>query len=292
VWLTEYVSRNRFDAFAARKTAEATAATLPAYVTEFDRATSDLERIGNEWSRRQFDGDFYASPLANGLHPSCSLVFVQSHDGNTVTNDPSTLGGGKTDKHLIYEGLSEVAADAVLSGANTIGGDVVFSVWHPELVDLRATLGKPRHPIQIVATLRGLELDQHLLFNVPAISVIVMTIESGAERMRPALESRPWVQPMVLDAADDLAAAFRELRSRGIGRISAVGGRTLATQLVDAGLVQDVYLTTAPLPGGEPGTPWYPRPLSTRTVVRKHGTGPESGVVFEHLQIRPRGDVK
>jgi riboflavin biosynthesis pyrimidine reductase len=286
------VSRNRFDAFAARKTADATAAVLPAYVTEFDRATSDLERIGNEWSDRQFDGDFYASPQPDASHPACSLVFVQSQDGNTVTNDPSTLGGGKTDKHLIYEGLSQVAADAVLSGANTIGGDIVFSVWHPELVRLRAMLGKPRYPIQIVATIRGLDLDQHLLFNVPTIPVIVMTIASGAAAIQRALESRPWVQPIVLDAADDLPAAFQEFRARGIGRISAVGGRTLATQLVDAGLVQDVYLTTSPLPGGEPGTPWYPRPLSTRTVVRKHGTGPESGVVFEHLQIQQRRGVK
>ena len=53
------------------------------------------------------------------------------------------LGGGETDKHLIYEGLSRVAADAVLAGAETIrGGDIVLSVWHPELVRLRASLGQ------------------------------------------------------------------------------------------------------------------------------------------------------
>jgi hypothetical protein len=38
-----------------------------------------------------------------------------------------------TDKHLIYEGLSRAAADAVLAGAATVrAGDIVFSVWHPE----------------------------------------------------------------------------------------------------------------------------------------------------------------
>jgi hypothetical protein len=41
----------RFEMFAARKTAEARSATLRAFVTEFDRAATDLEPIGNDWSR-------------------------------------------------------------------------------------------------------------------------------------------------------------------------------------------------------------------------------------------------
>jgi len=49
-------------------------------------------------------------------------VFVQSRDGNTGARDPSSLGGGDTDKHLIYEGLSRVASDAVVAGAETIRG--------------------------------------------------------------------------------------------------------------------------------------------------------------------------
>ena len=57
---------------------------------------------------------------------------------------------------------------------------------------------------------------------------------------------------------DDLGQAFERLRlEEGIQRISAIGGRFTATQLVDAGLIQDIYLTTTSLEGGEPGTPWY-----------------------------------
>jgi hypothetical protein len=47
--------------------------------------------------------------------------------------------------HLIYEGLSRVAADAVLAGAADSDRQVLFSVWRPELVALRETLGLPRH---------------------------------------------------------------------------------------------------------------------------------------------------
>jgi riboflavin biosynthesis pyrimidine reductase len=61
----------------------------------------------------------------------------------------------------------------------------------------------------------------------------------------------------------------------------------LATALIDAGLVQDIYLTTAPVPGGEPGTPFYTGsgPLRTTGVLTKAGRGKEIGVVFEHLRI-------
>ncbi len=95
------------------------------------------------------------------------------------------------DKHLIYEGLSQVTADAVLSRAGTIGTDNVFAVWHPELVRLRAALGKPRYPIQVVATRRGLDLDKHLIFNVPGVGVMVLTTAAGADVMRQDLEARP-----------------------------------------------------------------------------------------------------
>ena len=152
--------------------------------------------------------------------------------------------------------------DAVLVGAGTIrGGNIVFGVWHPELVGLRAALGKPRYPIQIVATLYGLDFSEHLLFNVPEIQVMVLTLASSARRMRGDAAVRPWVRLLEMETPDALPDAFTTLRALGIERISGVGGRHLATQLIDAGLVQDVYLTTAPQPGGEPETPMYPHAL-------------------------------
>ena len=91
--------------------------------------------------------------------PSANLVFVQSRDGNTVTQRPVRRSAAAlADKHLIYEGLSRVAADAVLAGSRTIAnGGLVLSVWRPELVALRAAMDLPRHPVQIVATLQGLD---------------------------------------------------------------------------------------------------------------------------------------
>ena len=110
-----------FEEFAAGKTSDAERALIPGFATEFDRAPAGMCSIGNAWTRALFGGAFYLAPIPDG-RPSCSLVFVQSADGNTGAPDPSALGGGETDKDLIYEGLSRVAADAVLAGAETIRG--------------------------------------------------------------------------------------------------------------------------------------------------------------------------
>lgn len=276
--------RERYAAFATRKTQAATAAALLRYATEFDEPDPDRIAIGNNWTRTLFAGPFYLSPPREASRPACSLVFVQSADGNTGADDPGTLGGGETDKHVVYEGLSRVAADAVLAGAETVrGGDVLFSVWHPQLVELRASLGLPRHPTQIVATMRGVDIEDALPFNVSEVDAIVLTVPDGMRRMERALRDRPWVRPVVMDAPADLRHAFAVLRSMRVNRISCVGGRTLAAQLLDADLVDDVYLTTAPQAGGEPGTPLFKRRWNHRVMVRKHGTGAEAGVAFEHM---------
>jgi len=276
----------RFERLVARKEAAARDAAIAAFITDADRPDAALVAMGNAWSRTIFDGPFYLSAALSLDLPATSLVFVQSRDGNTGATDPASLGGGEADKHLIYEGLSRVAADAVLAGAETVrSGNIVLSTWRPELVELRRSLGLPRHPIQIVATLRGLQLDDGLLFNVPELRVILLTLPACSELMRTQLADRPWVMPIAMPTPHELRFAFRQLRELGIQRISCIGGRTIAEQLIDAGLIQDVYLTTAPQPGGEPNTPFYSKPLPAREVVRKHGSGQDTGVIFQHLVL-------
>jgi riboflavin biosynthesis pyrimidine reductase len=216
-----------------------------------------------------------------------SLVFVQSRDGNTVVPDPATLGGGPVDFHLIYEGLSRVAADAVLAGAATVGRKVFFSVWHPEIVALRGELGLPRHPAQVVVSREGrINLQESLLFNVPEVPVFLVIGVDGLRRVERTVSERPWITIVPL-VANELADAFRRLRiEHGLTRISVVGGRTVATSLIDAGLIQDLCLTTSAIDGGAPNTPFYAgeRPPALELLVRKQGTG-ESAITFEHLMV-------
>lgn len=283
---------SRFEAFLRRKEQMAREAVIPGYTTVDASPEDGLVAIGNHWSERLFDGPFYRSesPAADGL-PVVSLVFVQSRDGNTGAADPATLGGGATDFHLVYEGLSRVDADAVMAGSATARGvERVFSVWHPELVALRLARGKTRHPAQVVLTNKGdLRFDDALFFHEPVLRVFVITRTDAVERIRARVSGRPWID--VIDAGEpvSLEHALQQLRSRGVEVLSCVGGQVTATALIRERLVRDIYLTTSAIAGGKPDTPYYiGPPVAGYRILLKSGREAETGVTFEHLRLNRR----
>jgi 5-amino-6-(5-phosphoribosylamino)uracil reductase len=280
-----------FSAFCDRKTREADSAALTPFNTVDDRsAACDVVEIGNGWSHDYYDGLFHLSARESDSVPSVSLVFVQSRDGNTGADNPEDLGGGPADKHLIYEGLSRVAADAVLAGAKTAEGEeTFFSVWHHQLVALRSALGLPRHPAQIVVTGTGcLDLERSMLFNVPDVPVYIVSTPGGCDTLAHAVSRRPSIE-LVPMSGEDLHTPLEYLRrERAVRRISAIGGRTTASGLIDAGLVQDLCLTTTARSAGRPDTPLYvgkKQPPEMKLIVRKRGTDPDYPIVFEHLAL-------
>lgn len=279
----------RFETYCQRREKEAVSAALPGFYTVEDKASGyGLVPQGNDWTRRLFDGDFYRTRNGFGDLPCTNLVFVQSRNLNTVADNPSALGGGDTDKHLVYEGLSRVDADAVLAGAATARSDaMMFSIWHPQLVDLRLSLGKPRHPAQIVVTDGGnLPIERGLMFEEPALPVFLVTNSPVAAVLRARLRDRPWVEVVDAGVPVSLPGALRYLRTRGLHVISAIGGRRTATALLRDRLIDDIYLTTSPIDAGEPNTPFYEGPpLNVTRVVLKGGRGSEEGVRFEHLVV-------
>ena len=278
-----------FPEFAKVKKREAERADIAPLVT-LSRTPLDatLAGVGNDWTREKYDGEFRLFTPPEAL-PAVSLVFVQSREGNTGAHNPEELGGGPTDKHLIYEGLSRVAADGVLAGAATASGaDVFFSVWHPRLVELRRSLGLAEHPAQIVVSGKGpVDLEGTRLFNVPEVPVFVLLGITCRQACAAALAQRPWIVVLPFEPGGLREALSRLRRDHGINRISAVGGRTTASALIDEGLVQDLCLTTTGRSAGEPDTPFYTGEIPPRlqTIVRKRGTDPESPILFEHLAV-------
>lgn len=258
-------------------------------VTVEDRAAEwPVTGIGSAWSREHFGGPFYLF-AAPPERPAVSLVFVQTRNGNTGAANPEVLGGGATDKHLIYEGLSRVAADGVLAGASSVGHSVFFTVHHPPLVALRHELGFPRHPTQLVISNEGNFDLSARVFTTSSVPVLLLAGNECIKSVGKEIARRPWITVVPID--DDLPAAFTRLRQDyGVDRISAVGGRVTATALVDAGLVQDIYLTTSAIDGGEPNTPWYMGKSSPKLgiILRKREATDAAPILFEHWAIAPR----
>jgi riboflavin biosynthesis pyrimidine reductase len=269
----------RYAAVEARRSAQSSAPLERVRTIEDRTAGIALRAVGSAWTRAAFDGPFFETPAAAF---SMGVVFVQSREGDTATRNPASFGGGSVDEHLVYEGLSRVGADAVVAGAATLHADAFFTVWRPELVELRLALKLPRHPAQVVMSADGsVRPEELLLFNVPHVPVYVLTSSAGRERLAGALEPRPWVEAV---AGRSLPEQFARLRDAGVRRACSVGGRRSATALVDARLVNDVYLTKTQAAGGEPGTPWYigTRRMEMETVLVKEWEGEHGVVRFEH----------
>jgi riboflavin biosynthesis pyrimidine reductase len=283
-----------FVAYSRRKTATAASATISGFRTVEERAvTRELVRVGNDFSRAIFDGWFYRSKSTRQL-PALSLVFVQSRDGNTGADDPAALGGGAIDKHLIYEGLSRVDAHAVIAGATTARGDeILFSVWHPELAKLRQELGHPRHPAQVVITSTGnLPIENGLMFNEPSLRVLIVTGSAGAAVLRGRVRQRSSVELVDVGPRIALKPAMQQLYARGLHVISCIGGRRTAAELLNDELVDDLYLTTGRVRGGNPKTPLYEgSPRHSELVLEKQGIGSDEGVQFQHFRFTRKSEL-
>jgi hypothetical protein len=53
---------------------------------------------------------------------------------------------------------------------------MVFSIRHPDLVELRCSRGKPRHPAQVVVTDSGdVPIERGLMFEEPMLPVYLVT---------------------------------------------------------------------------------------------------------------------
>lgn len=291
-----------FKKFCRHKEAQAREAVIPGFMLVENRARSfrNIARIGSQQTNALFGGHFYASATSQPELPSTNVVFVRSNDGNTGEDNPGNLGAGETDHKALYEGLSRVHADAVAAGASTIRSNdgspvrVFFSVWRDEMVKLRQSLGKPRHPAQIIISGRGeIDMSKSLIFNGPAdVRVFVLTTDRGFDALLPQASRREQVILVRTGDELDLKAGFETLKKDyGISAVSLVGGRRTATTAIDSGIVQDLYLVTSAKPGGEPGTPFYlgAKDLENEKnlVQRMKGApgSPEEGVIFEHFRI-------
>jgi riboflavin biosynthesis pyrimidine reductase len=153
-------------------------------------------------------------------------------------------------------------------------------------VALRRDLRLPRHPAQIVMSEKGHIDFSSRLFSTPDVPVFILAGDDCVRRCSIDVQQRPWITIVPIDG--DLRAAITRLRTEhGLNRISAIGGRAAATALVDAGLVQDLYLTTTAIEGGEPNTPWYAgdQMPALQVIVRKVEDTVENPILFEHLAI-------
>lgn len=184
--------------------------------------------------------------------------FVASLDGVvTLGSKPSagSLISGKYPADRFMMGLLRACADAVVIGAGTLRA-TPGHLWTPahvypelatEFTGLRSSLGRSLEPAFVVLTASG-ELD----FTHPALvkGASVVTTSAGAKRIGDRLPSTCELITMGKGKSLDLGEAIQELRGRGFQVLLTEGGPHLTGQLMDEGLLDEVFLTVSPVLAG------------------------------------------
>ena len=173
------------------------------------------------------------------------------------------------------------ARPVIASRAQTI-----FPSGTPGLVELRDSASPPKTSGTGCGDPRADSTSTRaLLFNIPEISVILLTVPDGAATMENRVAERPWIRMVTMLRSAHLGEAFRRLRELNLRYLSCIGGAHAGDRASRPASGDDIYSHDVPAPGRRTGTPMYPRRFEGSVVVRKRGTAEESGVLFEHFHL-------
>jgi riboflavin biosynthesis pyrimidine reductase len=202
--------------------------------------------------RSAFDGNIgLASPVLY-------VNFVASVDGVAAFTDgtpPSAISGGSSSDRLVM-GLLRAFADAVLIGAGTLRTEPehlwtagsIYPEMSQQFASLRRDLDLAENPRLIVLTRSGkLDPSSRALHE----GALVVTTDRGAAALPTKLP--PHCQVVSMGERVSISEALRLLRSEGTHSILSEGGPQVLAQLLDAGAVDELFLTLAPSICGRSG---------------------------------------
>ncbi|MBO0900479.1 dihydrofolate reductase family protein [Cellulomonas sp. zg-ZUI22] len=189
------------------------------------------------------EADLVALLRRDRARPHVRATMVTSVDGAAAGTDGRSGSLGTPADRRVFAVLRALA-DVVLVGAGTVRAEGYRELpVAAGLREVRASLGLGPRIVPAVVTCRG---------DVPADvadGALVVTGTQGADRARAAVGAdRTVVVPAPHDpGSPDLRAAVAALAARGLRHVLAEGGPRLLADLLAAGLVDELCLTTSPL---------------------------------------------
>ena len=204
---------------------------------------------------RIYAGDL---PLAD---ESVYANFVATIDGVVAIpslRNSNTVIAGDNDADRFLMGLLRAVADAVLIGAGVLRASPK-GTWRAEKIhppaaesyaELRASLGLPETPEIAILTGTGSIDPAHPVLEGRAV---VLTSDAGADRLAGKLPDSATMLSLGSETRLEGARIVEALRSRGHRRILSEAGPHTFGSLLDAGTVDELFLTTSPFLAGDAG---------------------------------------
>ena len=159
------------------------------------------------------------------------------------------------DQHHLEQRLA--IADATLFGASTLRAyGTTALVKTPELLAQRHQRAQSPQPIHIVCSRSG-QLDTNIrFFHQPVSRWLLTTVDGAANWTETAPFERIWIAPTATENKQfDWKQILTKLKTLGIDRLMVMGGGQLVARLMEADLIDDLWLTICPLIIGGKNSP-------------------------------------
>lgn len=153
------------------------------------------------------------------------------------------------------------ACDGILIGAGTLRIDNPgLIIRSKELVERRRAANKPANPARITLSYSGKLPPTHSFFRDSDNDILVYCPSKIQQELQTLL-SQSQTQVISLDSDNvDLRALLIDLKDRGINRLLIEGGQHIATNFLQAGLIDEIQLAIAPFFVGQPEAPRFVGP--------------------------------
>lgn len=186
--------------------------------------------------------------------PRLFANFVQTIDGVVAIPEvpqSNKLISSDSESDRLVMGLLRAFADAVMIGAGTLRA-TARALWTPAraypplagaFAELRGRLGCPPDPERVVLTGTGDLPLGHPLF---ADGALVLTTDTGANALGGRLPDASTVVSVGDGGRVDVRAAVDALRARGHALILSEAGPQTFASLLEARLVDELFLTVSP----------------------------------------------
>jgi riboflavin biosynthesis pyrimidine reductase len=212
----------------------------------------------------------YAYPDGQWLRAN----MVSTADGAASLNGVTQGISSGTDRRVFA--LLRTLCDVILVGASTVRKEKYKPARPRELWSHLRDGRPPTPPIAVVTRRLDLDPDSPLITAAPphARTIVITTARAPAGRRAEVARHADVV--VAGDEAVDPKTAVDALAARGHRRILAEGGPSLLAQLLEAGLLDELCLTIAPLMTG---------PAAHRIVDGPPAAGPPQPLTLAHVLV-------
>lgn len=204
----------------------------------------------------------YAHPdSAPGRRSSVRAAMVATLDGSATGPDGRSGSINNAADHRAFV-VQRAVADVLLVGAGTARAEGYRELPLPEPLRAARVRRGQSPDVALALVSRSGSVPEDLLHSASAPLVVTSAASPGLGALRASVGDDRVV--VAGDADVDLARALDALAERGLVRVLAEGGPHLLADLVAAGLVDELCLTTSPVLVGGPG----PRVLDSAEWLR------------------------